>query len=88
MPSSTRPVRFFEVRQAFRRHKPSELLPALARLCCTFGEPPHDAQTFRFINPWGAAVLARESILYGSEFRPSGIDEAAFRMDCPADGSR
>jgi len=70
-----RSIRFDEFRQIVRRHRPSDLLPAIARLAARIEGPPYDWDLIRSIPPWGLAVLARESILWGNEHRPPGLNE-------------
>ena len=48
-------------------------------MACGLGEPPFDGQLLRAISPWGIAILARESILWGNEFRTPEIAEKDIR---------
>ncbi|WP_181724069.1 hypothetical protein [Nocardia gipuzkoensis] len=63
--------------QACRAFKPSELIPALARLSASLGEPPYSNQVKRQLPPWGLAAAARESLLHGSEHRNEGVSDKA-----------
>lgn len=72
-----RVISFAEFRQAIRRHRPSELLPALAGMAAHDAYEPVDIQLARYIPPWGIALIARESILWGNELRDDPVDEAA-----------
>jgi hypothetical protein len=61
---------FREVRQRVRRYRPSDLLPALARVACRISEPgPDSIARWRQLSPWGLAALARESVVWGTEHR-------------------
>lgn len=56
------------VRYAVRRHKPSELLPALAKESYKLGDRPFDPDNTIYCQ-WSFAGLARESMQYGTELR-------------------
>lgn len=57
--------------QACRRFRPSQLVPAIAQVSASLGEPPYPNRLKVALPPWGLAVAARESILYGNEHRQS-----------------
>lgn len=64
--------RFRDVRQAVRAYRPTDLVPALARVACTVSDPEADSlDRWRRLSPWGLAALARESLLHGTEHRPA-----------------
>ena len=61
---------FTAVRQQVRRFRPSDLIPALAKVACEISDPGPDVlQRWRTLSPWGLAALARESVVRGNEFR-------------------
>ncbi len=63
---------FLEVRQRVRRYRPSDLLPAVARVACEISDREIDSfERWRGVSPWGLALLARESVVRGNEHRPS-----------------
>src|SRR6478736_6026863 len=66
-------LRFSEFRQTIRRHRPSDLLPALAALAVAGGDPPFTTQMLSNAPPWAVALAARESILWGNEHRQAGV---------------
>jgi hypothetical protein len=65
---------FDDLRQLVRRFRPSDLLPTLAALA-TLGEPdePGIGALGIYAPDWAIALLARESILRGNEFRDRGV---------------
>ncbi|WP_460968428.1 hypothetical protein [Pedococcus soli] len=65
-------VKFDEFRQLVRRHRPSVLLPALAALTLSSGEPFDRPKFVEACPPWAVALAARESILWSNEHRGSG----------------
>lgn len=75
-----RTIDFKEFRQVVRRYKPSELLPELGRQAVRnpFGQV--DLQQARILAPWGIALIARESILWGTEHRDTPVDNTAMRL--------
>jgi hypothetical protein len=66
-------------RQACRAFRPSELVPAIAGVSATLGEPPYADEVTRRMPPWGLAAAARESLLYGNEYRSEPVDTDALR---------
>lgn len=60
--------------QRVRRHRPSELLPALAATAVQFFERD-EWTTDRVRLPWAIAAAAEASIVAGNEFRSSGVSE-------------
>lgn len=74
-----RAVSFEEFRQVVRRYKPSELLPVLAHLAAQTANENVDLQAARTVAPWGIALIARESILWGTEHRDTPVDAKALR---------
>lgn len=60
--------------QRVRRHRPSELLPALATTAVQFFE--RDAWATDEVRlPWAIAAAAKASVVAGNEFRSSGVSE-------------
>ena len=70
---------YADFRQACRAFKPSELLPALAATSLSFGLPPYPKSHASRVPPWALAAAARESLLYGNEFRSKAPDDRAIR---------
>jgi hypothetical protein len=61
---------FLEVRQRVRRYRPSDFLPAVARVACAVSDREAGSfERWRGISPWGLALLARESVVRGTEHR-------------------
>ena len=65
--------------QACRAFKPSELIPAIARASAALGEPPYSDAVKHRMPPWGLAAAARDSLLYGNEYRSKPVDETALQ---------
>ncbi|WP_231250139.1 hypothetical protein [Nocardioides furvisabuli] len=63
--------------QACRAFKPTELMPVLARISAAQGEPPYAEAIKQKLAPWGLAAAARDSLLYGNEFRDKRADMRA-----------
>jgi hypothetical protein len=63
--------------QACRAYPPSRLVPAIARVSAALGEPPYADDVKRHLPPWGLAVAARESLLYGNEHRDKTVSDTA-----------
>jgi hypothetical protein len=59
--------------QACRAYRPTELVPAIARVSSALGEPPYADEVKRRWPPWGLAAIARESLLYGNEHRDKAV---------------
>lgn len=74
---STRKRSYQEFVQACRTFRPSQLVPAIARVSAALGEPPYSDEVKRKVPPWGLATIARESLLYGNEHRRASVSEAA-----------
>lgn len=64
-------------RQACRAFKPSELVPAIACMSAGLGMPPYSNKVRHSTPPWGLAAAARESLLYGNEYRSKLVDDKA-----------
>ena len=74
MPSSwSRSYREFV--QACRAFRPTALVPAISSLSAALGEPPYSDRIKLRRPPWGLAVAARESLLYGNEYRERLVSE-------------
>ncbi|WP_454810572.1 hypothetical protein [Paenarthrobacter nitroguajacolicus] len=67
-----RPVRVGELRQAIRQHAPSALLPAIAVISSGLREYEFDPN-WRIFSPWATAAVAKESLLWGSEYREKPV---------------
>ena len=68
------PVAYSDFLQRVRRHRPSDLLPALAVTAVEFFEP--DAwNTDRVRLPWALAGAAKASIVSGNEYRNRGVSD-------------
>lgn len=48
-------------------YRPSDLVPAIARVSASLGDTPHLDFSTSYRSLWGLAVAARESLLYGTE---------------------
>lgn len=70
--------RYTEFRQKVRRHRPSELLPVIARITAHMQPAPFD-DVWRMVSPWACSAIGRESLLYGSEHRSQAVDQASLR---------
>lgn len=67
-----RPVRFDEFAQRVRRYRPSQLLPAIARLAIEMEDiDRYMREMYRVVTPWALATAAKVSIAAGNEHRPS-----------------
>jgi hypothetical protein len=75
----TRP--YSEFQQRVRRHRPSELLPLIARTSIAYHAPEVFLRD-RLILPWGLATAAKESIRAGNEHRPEGVTIDDIREIC------
>ena len=65
---------YLEFLQRVRRHRPSELLPALAAHALQFFEQDQWlADRVRF--PWALAAAAKASIIAGNEYRTPGVSD-------------
>lgn len=74
-----RRVRLGELRQAIRQHAPSELLPEIARISSRLREYEFDEE-WRLYSPWACAVVARESLIYGTEHRAKPVTNRSLRQ--------
>jgi len=72
-------VTFSEFRKQVRRYRPSDLLPALARLATDGGFNPHGGLDTQGIQPWSIALVARESILWSNEYRRAEVTGDSLR---------
>jgi hypothetical protein len=61
--------------QACRAFRPTDLIPRISALSAALGEPPYTDQEKLRRPPWGLAVAARESLLYGNEYRDKLVSE-------------
>ncbi|MBC2644766.1 MULTISPECIES: NERD domain-containing protein [unclassified Rhodococcus (in: high G+C Gram-positive bacteria)] len=65
----TQTFSYRDFRQACRAFKPSEFIPYLAAIGADLGQPPYPDSVRMRTPPWGLAAAARESLLYGNEYR-------------------
>ncbi|MEU4450106.1 hypothetical protein AB0F44_02190 [Nocardioides sp. NPDC023903] len=73
-------IAFDDFRQTVRRYRPSNLLPALAELALVGAqEPEKRTELMVAIPPWAIATAARESVLWGNEYRRDDVDGEALR---------
>lgn len=72
-----RAIPFSEFRQVVRRYPPSQLLPALADLSIARGAQDGGIESMLGSPPWAIATIARESILYGNDYRRARVDDDA-----------
>lgn len=64
-------------RQACRAFRPSELVHVIARKSASLGEPPYGKAVTHGHPPWGLAAAARESLVFGNEYRSKAPDASA-----------
>jgi len=69
--------------QRVRRHRPSELLPAVARTALRFKEKG-DWVRDRIRWPWALATIAKVTIVHGNEHRASGVTDRDVVEICAA----
>jgi hypothetical protein len=72
-------VRYALFRQSVRAFRPSELLPAIAAVAANDANSIGFQSLWRTSSPWALAAIARESIMYGNEFRSRPITEDSIR---------
>lgn len=72
-------IPFTQFRQMVRKHKPTELLPVLAQLAVVGGEEPPRRELLGSLPPWGIALAARESVLWGNEHRDAPVTGDSLR---------
>jgi hypothetical protein len=68
-----RRVTYEEFEQRVRRHRPSELVPAIAAITSGMSDDDFRAMKQRLVFPWGLAAAVRESLCRGNEHRRSGV---------------
>lgn len=72
-----RSMPFEHFRQVVRRYAPSKLLPALADLSVASASQGGEIESMLGAPPWAIATIARESILWGNDYRRARVDEDA-----------
>ena len=72
---------YTEFQQRVRRHRPSDLLPLIARTSIATHRPDVFLKD-RLILPWGLAAAAKESIRAGNEHRPEGVTSDDIQEIC------
>lgn len=76
-------IHYEEFVQRVRRHRPSDLLPAIASTALQFSDPAAwTAERIR--TPWALAGAAKASIVAGNEDRPAGVTERDIIEICAA----
>lgn len=79
-PTPPRTIPFDDFRQEVRKYPPSALLPALATLALVQGdETPRPTDLILSVPPWAIALAARESVLWGNEFRSKDVNAESLR---------
>jgi hypothetical protein len=68
-----RPISYDQFEQRVRRHRPSELVPAIAAITSGMSDDDFRAMKQRLVFPWGLAAATRESLCRGNEHRQSGV---------------
>jgi hypothetical protein len=71
-----RSISFREFRQIVRRYRPSRLLPELAALAASTQLVDRGDPIFSTAPPWAIALAARESILWGNEYRRDEVTDS------------
>lgn len=69
-----RPYDYEDFKNAVRKFRPSDLVPQIANMSASLKEPPYSDDVLNFFPPWGLAAAARESLLFGNEFRSSNVN--------------
>jgi hypothetical protein len=78
-----RPTRYSDFLQRVRRHRPSDLLVALAATSVRLFEQESWAAD-RVRLPWAIAAAAKASIVAGNEYRPAGVTDRDVLEICAA----
>lgn len=68
-----RRVSYDEFEARVRRHRPSELLPAIAQIAIGLEERGTPLPGDRLLLPWGLMAAAKESVRAGNEHREPGV---------------
>lgn len=68
-----RSVSYEEFEGRVRRHRPSELLPAIARVAIELEERDARPQDERLLLPWALMATVKESVRGGAEYRSPGV---------------
>lgn len=71
-----RSISFFEFRQIVRRYRPSLLLPELGALAAANQFVDSHEPMFKTAPHWAIGLVARESILWGNEYRRDEVTES------------
>lgn len=80
-----RRVSYDEFVARVRRHRPSELLPAIALTALAKADQEaYLRDGYRVETPWALAAAAKESILRGNEHRPAGVTDRDVLEICAA----
>lgn len=78
-PERDRRVPFSQFRQEVRKYRPSELLPVLAQVATVGADEPAGGTLLSSLPPWGIALMARESVLWGNEHRDAPVTGESLR---------
>jgi hypothetical protein len=79
-----RRVTYDEFEARVRRHRPSELLPAIAAVTAQQAEANLRPTEERLVLPWALAAAAKESLRSGNENRPGGVSDRDIQEICGA----
>lgn len=80
-----RQIDYSEFVQRVRRHRPSDLLLALARVAIAMRDREQWMNGLgRVVTPWALGLAAKESIISGNQHREPGVSEADVLQICQA----
>jgi len=79
-----RQISYREFVARVRRHRPSDLLPALARAALQIDSLSSPSEIRDGVFPWSLGVAAKESLTAGTEFRRPGVTQDDVREICAA----
>lgn len=84
-PSYAGQISYDEFVQRVRRHRPSDLLPAIAATAIAMSNPSDYMTTGqRLLTPWALGAAAKESIVSGNEHRHPGVTDHDILEICGA----
>lgn len=75
----SRSVHYLEFRQAVRRYAPSVLIPFLAKHSARHDPMRNGTADVMQRPPWAVSAIARDALLYGTEFRAAVPDDRALQ---------
>jgi hypothetical protein len=79
-----RSVSYHEFEARVRRHRPSELLPAIARVAIALEERGVRPEDERLLLPWALMAAVKESVRAGNEYRSGGVSLRDVQEICGA----